>query len=65
MYNEAFAEVLARHDFAALSESQLGVYPQMIGPAALVAHEAAITVSDEAREYVLSWLSEAYGVTMQ
>ena len=65
MYNQAFVDVLARPDFAELSARELGVYPQMIGPAARVAHEAAITVSDEAREFVLSWLSEAYGVTMQ
>ena len=65
MYAKAFADILARPDFAELSARELGVYPQMIGPAARVAHEAAITVSDEAREYVLSWLAEAYGVTMQ
>jgi hypothetical protein len=65
MYEEAFAEILARPDFAELSEAELGVYPQMIGPAARVAHEAAITVSDEARAYVLDWLREDYGVTLE
>jgi tripartite-type tricarboxylate transporter receptor subunit TctC len=65
MYEEAMAEILARPDFAELSASELGVYPQMIGPAALVAHEAAITVSDEARQYVLDWLREDYGVTLE
>ncbi len=65
MYEKAFADILARPDFTEISERELGVYPQMIGAAAVVAHEAAISVSDEARAYVLDWLAEAYGVTMQ
>ena len=65
LYEEAFAEILARPDFAEISEAELGVYPQMIGEAAVVAHEAAITVSDEARQFVLDWLREDYGVTLE
>jgi tripartite-type tricarboxylate transporter receptor subunit TctC len=65
MYEEAMAEILARPDFTEISEAELGVYPQMIGPAARVAHEAAITVSDEARQFVLDWLREDYGVTLE
>ena len=65
MYADAFAAIMARPDFAEISAKELGLYPQMIGPAALVAHEAAITVSPEAQQFVLDWLKEAYGVTMQ
>jgi len=65
MYQEATAEVLARPDFAELSEAELGIYPQMTGAAAVVAHDAATTVSDEARQYVLDWLREDYGVTLE
>lgn len=64
MYTQAFRDVIARPDFAALAEAELGVYPQMTGRAAQSANAQAITVSDEARAYVLDWLREAYGVTI-
>ena len=64
-YEQALVDILARPDFAEISAAELGVYPQMIGDAARVAHEAAITVSDEARTFVLDWLAADYGVTMQ
>jgi tripartite-type tricarboxylate transporter receptor subunit TctC len=64
-YAEALQAVLARPDFAEISAAELGLYPQMIGAAARVAHEQAITVSDEARDFVLTWLREDYGVTIE
>lgn len=64
-YTDTFRKVLARPDFQDISESNLGVYPQLIGKGALLAHEQAITVSDEAREYVLNWLNADYGVTLK
>lgn len=64
-YTAGFEAIVARPDFAELAAEELGVYPQMTGAAARVAHEAAITVSDEARQYVLDWLNEAYGVTLE
>lgn len=64
MYHRAFAAIVARPDFDEISAQELGVYRQMIGDAARVAHENAITVSDEARQYVLDWLRDSYGITM-
>lgn len=64
MYHAAFAAVMARPDFEEISAQELGAYTQMIGNAARVAHEQAITVSPEARQYVLDWLRDAYGITM-
>jgi hypothetical protein len=65
LYEAAFRDMLARPDFAEISAQELGVYTQMIGEAARTAHEQAITVSDDARQYVLDWLLEEYQVTMQ
>ena len=64
MYADAFRKVLARPDFKEISAQELGVYPQMIGQAARVAHEQAITVSPEARQFVLDWLRDEYGITI-
>jgi len=64
MYTEAFQEIVARPDFDEISLETLGDYPQAIGQAAQVAHEAATTISPEAKQYVLDWLKEDYGITM-
>lgn len=65
MYEKAFKEVIARPDFKEISAAELGIYPQMTGAAALKAYESAITVSPEAKQFVLDWLKEDYDVTMQ
>ena len=64
MYTAALTEITTDEGFAASSEEVLGIYPQMVGAAAVEATEQATTISDEARQYVLDWLEEAYGVTM-
>lgn len=64
MYTAAFKEIVARPDFEEISMETLGDYPQAIGPAAEVAHEAATTITPEAKQYVLDWLKEDYGITM-
>lgn len=64
MYTKALGEIVARPDFAEVSAEVLGEYPQAIGPAALVAHEKAITITPEAKQYVLDWLAADYGITM-
>ncbi|NJO36675.1 MAG: tricarboxylate transporter [Rhizobiales bacterium] len=64
-YSAAFDAIVARPDFATLAETELGVYPQMTRDAAKGANEQAITVSDEARAYVLEWLAADYGVSMK
>ncbi|KEQ04540.1 tricarboxylate transporter [Pseudorhizobium pelagicum] len=65
MYSKAFSDMIAEPDFATRSEETLGVYPQGVGKAALIAHDQATTVSPEAKKYVLDWLAEDYGITMQ
>ncbi len=65
MYTKAFKEIIARPDFAKLAEEELGVYPQLTGPGAQSANEQAITVSPEAKAYVLNWLKTDYNVTLQ
>ena len=64
MYTQAFEDIVARPDFAEISYEALGEYPQAIGPAAEVANENAITITPEAKQYVLDWLEADYGITM-
>lgn len=64
-YTQAFRDIIARPDFAELAEADLGVYPQLTGAGAQSANDQATAVSAEAKAYVLDWLKEAYGVTMQ
>jgi tripartite-type tricarboxylate transporter receptor subunit TctC len=63
-YTAAFNAVLSRPDFAALAEAELGVYPQMTGAAAQNANDQAVTVSPEAKQFVLDWLKNDYGITL-
>ena len=63
MYYTAFEEMTARDDFAEMAEATLGVYPQLTRAAGQGAYEAAISVPAEAKQYVLDWLAEDYGVT--
>jgi hypothetical protein len=64
-YTAAFEQVKARADFAEISAARLGVYPQMTGPAAQVALESGTAVPQEAKDFVVNWLSERYGVVLQ
>ncbi len=63
MYEQAFRDIVARPDFTEISEQELGVYPQAIGDGALQAHRAATSITPEAKQFVLDWLAEDYGVT--
>lgn len=65
MYTKAFRDIVARPDFAGLSAEELGVYPQMTGKAAQSANDQAITVTPEARDFVLKWLKDDYDVSLQ
>jgi tripartite-type tricarboxylate transporter receptor subunit TctC len=65
MYETGLREMLARDDFAELSEAELGVYPQMVGEAARNAHRLATTISEESKQYVLDWLRDDYQVVME
>jgi len=64
-YTQAFAAIQQRPDFAEISARRLGVYPQMTGAAAQTALRSATVVPQEARDFVINWLSERYGVVLQ
>lgn len=64
-FTEAFAAVQERPDFAEISAKRLGVYPQLTGAAAQTALDSATVVPQEAKEFVINWLSERYGVVLQ
>lgn len=63
-YTAAFEAVKARPDFAEISEKRLGMYPQMTGPAAQKALESATKVSPDAKAFIVNWLQEKYGVSL-
>ncbi|MEM9319176.1 MAG: tricarboxylate transporter [Pseudomonadota bacterium] len=64
-YSAAFQAITERDDFAEISATRLGVYPQMTGDAATVALESATNVPEEAQSFVLEWLADRYGVVLQ
>lgn len=64
-YTEALNAVLARDDFADISKARLGVYPQMTGEAARNTLKLGTEVADSAKEFVIAWLEEDYGVTLE
>lgn len=64
-FTEAFAAIQERDDFAEISTARLGVYPQLTGAAAQTALENATDVPQEAKDFVINWLSERYGVVLQ
>ncbi|WP_236545369.1 hypothetical protein [Tropicimonas marinistellae] len=63
-YTVAFDAVLAREDFAELSEATLGIYPQMTGEAARKTLTLGTVVNDDAKAFVQNWLKERYGVEL-
>jgi hypothetical protein len=62
MYTQAFEAIKARPDFAEIAKQELGVYPQQTGAAAIEATKQATAIGDEAKQFVLDWLKEDYGV---
>jgi tripartite-type tricarboxylate transporter receptor subunit TctC len=64
-YTAAFEAIKARPDFADISTASLGAYPQMTGAAAKTALASATVVPAEAKEFVINWLSDRYGVVLQ
>ena len=63
-YDQAFKSIIARDDFAELAAKTLGEYPQMTGAAAQTAKELATQVPAEAKQFVVDWLQEDYGVSL-
>lgn len=64
-YTNALNDIIARDDFAELSEATLGDYPQMTEQGAANAFASATTVPDTARDFVVNWLEERYGVVLE
>lgn len=64
-YTKALQDIHARDDFAELSAKTLGIYPQMTEGAADKAKSLATDVPDSAKAFVVSWLEEAYGVSLK
>ena len=64
-YVAAFDAIKARPDFAEISAKELGVYPQQTGQAAIIATEQATSISPEAKQFVLDWLKEDYGIAIE
>ncbi len=63
-YTQAFDDVIARDDFAELSSARLGVYPQMTGDRAQATLASGTEVDPAAKEFVVNWLEESYGVSL-
>ena len=63
-YSDAFEAVKARADFAEISAKRLGKYPQITGAGAASALASATNVPDEAKAFVVNWLQERYGVSL-
>ncbi|MEM8569951.1 MAG: tricarboxylate transporter [Pseudomonadota bacterium] len=63
-YSAAFEAIKERDDFAEMSAAVLGVYPQMTREEAIAAMADATTVSDDAKTFITTWLSDRYGVTL-
>ncbi|MDX1781123.1 MAG: tricarboxylate transporter [Thalassovita sp.] len=64
-YTEALNKVLARADFPEISAKRLGVYPQMTGGSATKTLKLGTQVPAAAKEYVVNWLQEDYGVSLK
>ncbi|GMG81528.1 tripartite tricarboxylate transporter substrate-binding protein [Paralimibaculum aggregatum] len=63
-YVKAFEAVRARPDFKTLAAKQVGKYPMFVGAGAARATKDATTVSPEAKAFVLDWLEQDYGVSL-
>ena len=63
-YTQAFEAVKARADFGEISAKRLGKYPQMTGGEASSALSSATAVPDSAKAYVVGWLKDRYGVSL-
>lgn len=63
-YEKAFNDIMARDDFAEISETRLGVYPQLTGAQATATLKLGTQVNPTAKAFVINWLKEAYGVSL-
>lgn len=63
-YTEALRTVVNADSFKDDAGEVLGVYDQLVGDAAVEATRQATSISPEAKQYVIDWLAEDYGVTL-
>ncbi len=63
-YTAAFDAVRKRDDFAEIAAKRVGKYEVFVGEGAKKATEAGTSVSDEAKAFVVNWLQDAYGVSL-
>lgn len=63
-YTKALQEIFARPDFMEAAEPLIGAYPQQTGDAALASFRLGTQVAPEAREFVVNWLKERFGVDL-
>jgi hypothetical protein len=63
-YTAAFEAIKARPDFAEISGKRLGEYPQMTGAAAQGALKSGTEVSEDAKMFIVNWLQDKYGVSL-
>ncbi|MEZ5838436.1 MAG: tricarboxylate transporter [Geminicoccaceae bacterium] len=63
-YVEALRKAIAADGFTTDSNEVLGVYPQLVGEAAVEATKQATTISPEARKYVIDWLKADYDISL-
>ncbi|WP_299393957.1 tripartite tricarboxylate transporter substrate binding protein [Pelagibius sp.] len=64
-YTAAFQAVIERPDFAQISKSRLGVYPQATGAKAETFKTAGTVVAEEPIVWVKGWLKDRYGVELK
>lgn len=64
VYSAAFEAVVNRPDFAEISAARVGEYEVFTGAATGGALATATAVPDSAKEFVLTWLKDAYGVEL-
>ena len=64
-YVAAFEAVRGRDDFAEISSQSVGKYPMFVGEGAAKALEQATSVPQSAKDYVINWLKESYGVELK
>lgn len=63
-YTQAFNDIIARDDFAEISTTRLGVYPQLTGDQASATLDLGTNVDPDAKAFVINWLKETYGVSL-
>ena len=65
MYVTAFDKIKSRDDFAEISNARIGKYPMFTGKGAEDALGSATTVPASAKEFVVTWLKDEFGVQLK